>query len=529
MPIDPRLQPQAAPILPQPVRFVGESAVTRRLSRTGSLKLERDKARMTNDNGMATGLKLEEPLAALPSARASDAVQRRGIGESLYSSSVAPGTRDQRFFGENDVPFSSMVMNAETLKGDSLDPAFLARAAVKANPEVQLVVATRQPMDGPSDPRFGEERARLAQRLGVPESNIFPVRSDMAAFPQDEFLAGMLDGQPTLFTPNNRSARADHWRPDADGVPDNKHWAGNTTRDGAAMLAHELGVQTGVSDVISEGGDTQFLTRPDGSQSALFSSYTVERVAKTRGIDVSTPGGFLKALDVTMRGMRDAGVPLEAMAPIGYGRVTYREALASMPPQERAALDPAVRARFEELGDLKVPMRSYVYHSDLAVVSPDGKTAFVGEYLAKADPSLERQLRAAGFETRTLPGFQQGFPVKGMPDQRVEGWVQSPTAQGGPLLGYMNAVMGSLPDGRRVVLMPTEALDPDQPTARDKQAMDAFRDVLPDAVIVPVGGRSAITNGRGALGTFEDGSRLERNWGIHCMSNVLPLRLESSP
>lgn len=523
-PIDPLFQPtplSARPAAHNPV----EPETTLSSSGTGPLKLEKDNSVVGRGRGLGTGLALEEPIRALPSARASDTVQRSGIGEGLYAARLADGTRDQRFFGENDVPFSAMVVNSETLKGDGLDPGFLARAAVKANPEIQLVVPTRQPMDGPADPRFLEERNRLAARLGVPEANVHPVRSDMAAFPQDEFLAGMLNGEPTLFTPNDRSARPDTWRPDADGIPDSRHWAGKTTRDGAAMLAHELGIQTGVSDIISEGGDTQFLTRPDGTQAAIFSRYTVDRVATTRSIDVSTPGGFLKALDVTMRGMRDAGVPLDAMAPVGYGAVTYKEALASMSPEDRASLDPQVRARFEELGDLKVPMRSYVYHSDLAVLSPDGRTAFVGEHLATADPSIKNQLRAAGFEPRTLPGFQQGYPAKGMQDQQVEGWAQTPGMRGGPQLGYMNTVMGSLPDGRRVVLMPTETADPDRLTARDQQALDAFRSVLPDAVIVPVGGRSAVTYGRDASGKFEDGTALERDWGIHCMSNVLPFKL----
>jgi|GEM_PF-1310445 len=516
-----------APLAPQPPS-AGASGVSPAVlgPKTGPLHLERDSARLERGRGIATGLGLEDPTTALPWAREASTVQRRGIGRGLYDVSLAPGTRQQRFFGENDTPFSAMVLNSETLKQDGLDPAFIAKAAIKANPDIQFVVPTRQPFDGPLDSRFQAERGRLAERLGVPEANILPVRSDMAAFPQDEFLAGILDGKPTLFTPNDRAERPDHWQLGKDGMHDRSHWAGKTTRDGAAMLAHELGVQNGVSDIISEGGDTQFLTRSDGTQAAVFSRYTVDRVAKTRGIDVATPGGFMKALDVTMRGMRDAGVPIDAMAPVGYGNVTYREALESMPPADRAALDPEVRARFEALGDLKLPQRSYVYHSDLTVLSPDGKTAFVSEYLAQADPSLDRQLRVAGFEPKHLPGFQQGFPVKGQADQQIEGWTQSDYSRGGPALGYMNTIMGRLPDGRQVILMPTEAADPDRLTARDQQAMAAFRQVQPEAVIVPVGGRSAVTVGRGALGRFEDGTLLERDWGIHCMTNVLPFKIE---
>jgi hypothetical protein len=82
----------------------------------------------------------------------------------------------------------------------------------------------------------------------------------------------------------------------------------------------------------------------------------------------------------------------------------------------------------------------------------------------------------------------------------------------------MNAVMGRTPDGRLAILMPTEAQDPAQLTANDQRARAALLSAVPDAQIIPVGGRSALTG----HGSFSDGTQLDRDWGMHCLSNVLP-------
>lgn len=448
-------------------------------------------------------------------ARLADPVQRRGIGDPMYQATLIPGTPPRRFFSENDVPMGAMVINSHAFNRDGLHPRFIAQAAVKANPDIQLVVPTEQPFDGPSDPRFAAERAHLARELGVDEKNIFPARSDMASFPQDEFLAGVVDGQLTLVTPNDRNSRPDRWgKRDESG----NGRADKVTRDGAAMLAQELGIRQGVSDSISEGGDTQFVTRPDGRQGTYFSAYTVNRVAATRDIDPSTPTGFMKALDVTMRGMRAAGVAVEDMAPLGQGDVTYRQALDRMSPEDRASLDPEIRQRFEQLGDLPLPMKSFVYHSDLTMLTPDGKTAFIDGDRAKAQPQLETQLRAFGYDPVRMPAVNHDPRPSASPDRQIQGISAS---GGGMRLSYMNTIQGTV-DGRKVFLMPTEAHDPSRLTPRDLEARDLLLRHSPGALVVPVGAHSGVT---GFQARGQDGAEIYRDNGIHCATNVLPARL----
>lgn len=83
---------------------------------------------------------------------------------------------------------------------------------------------------------------------------------------------------------------------------------------------------------------------------------------------------------------------------------------------------------------------------------------------------------------------------------------------------YMNAVMGRTPAGRLAILMPTEAQEPAQLTANDLRARGADQR----------GARRTDHRSRRAQrahgpGPFDDGTRLHRDWGMHCLSNVLPL------
>ncbi len=299
-------------------------------------------------------------------------------------------------------------------------------------------------------------------------------------------------------------------RPGSASSNPNLHWNQNQrTHFAAADLAHELGIQAGKSDAIARGGDTHVVTRPDGTPAAFFSAETVRHAAETRGIDATTPKGFLQGLDVSMRGLRDAGIPLDQIAPLGRGNTTYRQALSSMTPDEKAKLDPQVRARFEQMGDLPLPQKAYAYHTDLAFFTPNGKAMFVNDDVAKLDPSLQKQLHFFGYDMHTLPARAL------RPEQAAaEGFqTASPMRQ-----TYMNMVMGKNADGKPLILMPTEALDPKSLTPRDEQARRALLQAVPDAQIVPVGGRSALTG----FGRFDDGFVMERDWGIHCMSNVVP-------
>lgn len=441
---------------------------------------------------------------------------RASLSPGLYQAQLTSGTSARTFFGENDVPMTAMVINSSTIKKDGLEPRYIAQAAVTANPDIRLLVPTLARFDSTSDPRFASARNQLAERLGVPAENVMPVRSDMAMWPQDEFLAGFAGGKPTLIKPTADSVASETYsrRSPREGAGSTSHWNQNQrTHFAAADLAHELGIQAAKSDAIARGGDTHIVTRPNGTQAAFFSGETVRHAAETRGIDASTPKGFLQGLDVTMRGLRDAGIPLDQIAPLGRGTTTYGHALASMTPDEKAMLDPQVRARFEQMRTLPLPQRSYAYHTDLAFFTPNGKAMFVNADVAKLDPTLKKQLDFFGYDMHTLPARSI------RPEQAAsEGFTtSSPMRQ-----TYMNMVMGKSADGKPLILMPTEAMDPKSLTPRDEEARRALMAAVPDARIVPVGGRSALVG----FGKFQDGYIMERDWGIHCMSNVVPFDIQ---
>lgn len=462
-------------------------------------------------DGVLRQQQLLADITVLPPSR------RATVGPPVSQATLAPGTPTTPLFSENQVPMSAVVLNSATVNGDGLEPRYIAQAARQANPDVQFLVPTQARFDSRSDPRFATEQQRLADRLGVPAANIVPVRSDMAVWPQDEFLAGVVGGRPTLTKPLNREGATDTYtprgRPGSTPAPSDpsSHWNLNQrTLFAANDLAGELGIQAATGDMIARGGDTQVVTRPDGQQAAFFSAETIDFAGKTRGIDTRTDAGFIRALDVTMRGMRDAGIPLENQAPIGRSDTTYGQALDKLSDAERRGLDPAVLARLQELRDLPLPKQAYGYHTDVTVFTPDGKTMFVNEAQAKANPALERQLRTFGYDVRALPSTEVDSDDPALP--KIAGFY------GSGRVSYMNTVMGRTPDGRLAILMPTEAQDPAQLTANDQRARAALLSAVPDAQIIPVGGRSALTG----HGSFSDGTRLDRDWGMHCLSNVLP-------
>lgn len=463
-------------------------------------------------DGVLRQQQLLADITVLPPSR------RATVGPPVSQATLAPGTPTTPLFSENQVPMSAMVLNSATVNGDGLEPRFIAQAARQANPDVQFLVPTQARFDSRSDPRFVTEQQRLADRLGVPAANVVPVRSDMAVWPQDEFLAGVVGGRPTLTKPLNREGATDTYTPPR-GRPGSappssdpsSHWNLNQrTLFAANDLAGELGIQAATGDMIARGGDTQVVTRPDGQQAAFFSAETIDFAGKTRGIDTRTDAGFIRALDVTMRGLRDAGIPLENQAPIGRSDTTYGQALDKLSDAERRGLHPAVLARLQELRDLPLPKQAYAYHTDVTVFTPDGKTMFVNEAQAKADPDLERQLRTFGYDVRALPSTRVDSDDPALP--KLAGF------DGSGRVSYMNMVMGRAPDGRLAILMPTETQDPAQLTANDQRARAALLAAMPEAQIIPVGGRSAITG----HGSFDDGTKLDRDWGMHCLSNVLP-------
>ncbi len=79
-------------------------------------------------------------------------------------------------------------------------------------------------------------------------------------------------------------------------------------------------------------------------------------------------------------------------------------------------------------------------------------------------------------------------------------------------------VQGIGPDGKPVILMPTLANEPNLLTNYDREAMRIIQENVPNATIIPVGGRSAVTGDA----RFTDETMVDKDYGSHCLSDVLP-------
>lgn len=434
---------------------------------------------------------------------------RTDVTQPLYRAITPPETPLNTYFPENAVPMNSVLLNAATVNGDSLEPKYIAQAALEANPSVQFIVPTQVSFKSLTDPNFLAERRRIADRLGVPVDQVILVRADMAAWPQDELLAGR-DG---IIKPGANSGRSSS--PSPRGQYTNEHWTGaQLTLFGANDLDFELSVPINKANAVARGGDTHIFVLPNGQQAAFFSAETVRFTAETYGIDHHSDTGYLRALGIAMKELGQAGVPLENIAPVGTGDKTYGTVLDALTPEQRRTIDPHVMGRFEQLRKLPFPKDAYRYHADVTMFTADGKNMFVSENIAAAHPDLERQLQFFGYKTHRLPGGISK-PVR---DQEVT--MDGVTFSAPPSTSYMNMVMGRDPkNGQLIILMPTQSLDPSQLTSDDIRARDILRKEMPNAKIIPIGGRSALTGSRIQI---SDGSLIHRDWGTHCLSNVLP-------
>jgi hypothetical protein len=430
------------------------------------------------------------------------------------------------FFSENAVPMNSIVLSLPTkgelnstdppYNNDALEPRHIAQAALKANPAVQFIVPTKAPFDSMSDPRFAQARADIAQRLGVPAQQVFPVRAGLSWFPQDEFLAG-----------------AALTKPEARDVADNLR----RTLFGTNELARELGLPVGLAAGIARGGDTHFVDR-GGERFSYFGTETVAYTAAAHGLKVDTPQSRLLAIAITMKQMAQAGVPPGNVMPLGRPEAkqdgaftTYGDVLAQLKPAELARVDPAVLAQLLRMRQLPFPERPYAYHADTFVFTPDGKQMFVRQTVAN-DPALTATLRFFGFEPVALPAGRIFNPAdRELSDPRSntgKPYLDAEIPVGARLtLNYTNMVQGRSPDGRQLILMPTQASSADQLSATDRQVLALLKQRLPDAVIVPIGGRSALVGSMSmSTSPWPGGAAVSKDWGPHCMSNVLPYIIE---
>jgi hypothetical protein len=262
------------------------------------------------------------------------------------------------------------------------------------------------------------------------------------------------------------------------------------------------------------GGDTKFVTRPDGTQGAYFGPQTLEYAAEALNktgrsppLDVRKDEDRLIVIGHVIGKMADFGVAADKVMPVGTGPSTYGDVLGRLTADQRARIAPAILQRFETLKDLPFPSEeasvavAYRYHTDLLMASPDGVRMFVNSDDATALPGHLRTIEAFGYKPVALPSFYERDPAD--PDYTIR-------------LSYTNLIMGRLPNGKMAILLPSETADPDAPTRHDEAALAIVRREFPDAEVSLIGGRTAL---------------MDRNvdWGPHCRTNVLPYLIDDAP
>jgi hypothetical protein len=247
----------------------------------------------------------------------------------------------------------------------------------------------------------------------------------------------------------------------------------------------------------------------------LWSADALNKDRKAAGkpdLDITKPGDRLVTIAHVMDGMKDAGVDIKDVMPVGVpakgGPQTYGEVLKTLTPEQKQDIDPEAMKRLEQMKDMPFPgenpskaisataKANYNYHSDLFMASPDGKTMFINSDDARASPDFVKQLKEFGYNPVELPATFD--PIHG--DRSC----------------YTNMIMGQGPDGKTKIMLPTEAADPNQLTANDQQAIAAIKKAVPGVDVIPMGGKTATMGGG-------------RDWGAHCRTNVLPHITEEKP
>jgi hypothetical protein len=426
-----------------------------------------------------------------------------GRGPQIYEVEMPPGSSGPRYFAENKVPFNTLLLHESALAG-TLPPSAIAKAALKANPNCDFLVPTDVRFTDTKDPRYLEERERIAKKLGVPDKQVFPVPADLSLWTQDEFLLG-----PDGFYKPFRTA----------SVVDEGLFP-QLTPTGTNDLGLALGLKV-VKGLIGRGGDLQIFNREDGKQVAIFGTETLRLAADALGIKLNPDddrGGknFLLTLAYVMKSLNEAGIPLENIVPLGtsergYGfrgpltGITIGDVIASLTVEERRLFPSEVRHRLAAMSEFQLPLDPYRYHTDTYLLTLDGKTMFVCEDVLTQHPELAAQLKFFGFEVVPLPA---GVISK---NEIFDGKPVSVTGR----LSYANAIQGLGPNGERILLLPTEAQDPAQPTKNDLRTIEIIQRHCPGVKIVLIGYCSA--------------THYQNDWGPHCMSQVLPVKLRELP
>lgn len=267
------------------------------------------------------------------------------------------------------------------------------------------------------------------------------------------------------------------------------------------------------------------LKSKNGEKKAVFGLKTIKFTAYNNGLEFGNAKDELKAIAITFKTLNEAGISYKNIMPLGYSglkngkpALTYNDVLKTLTPQEKSEITPDILSALTQMGTLAFPENQLGYHIDTVFFSPDGKQAFMSQETEDTNYDVKEVKRLLTFHGYKIVTLLSGEVVAPNVARAKDNWVNPEmTTNSTGRLNYLNMVQCLTPDGRLAIMMPTEAKDPSKLTSRDIEVYKRLKKALPDAVIIPVGGRTAI---EGVARFYDEQVMAGKNWGIHCLSQI---------
>jgi hypothetical protein len=416
--------------------------------------------------------------------------------------------KNQFIYSQNGLPMNSMILNTEISDGSVFLSDKIARAALKANSNIQFIIPVAEKFTSTDDITYRKRLKNISDTWQIPAKNIVLVSSSMGQWPQDGIAfgkSGIIRGNP----------KTDTWH--------------KTKINEATDIASALGLSVVEEGVFGRFGDTQFFSKKDGSQIVVFGSETIERAAKNYfSSDDYTNSERMIVINHIMKIFKGKGIPLSNIMPIGEGKLSYGDVLKSMSSFDKQKIDPEIMSELIKRQNLPFPKYDINYHTDMTILSPGNDVAFVNESDKEQYPYLITQLKYLGLKPVSLPSFNKGSQssnkINYMASIGVD--VNELKHTNADIWGsYLNAISGVTLDGKIAILLPTESRDPEHLTENDKMARKIIVDSLPNSIVIPIGGFSALQV-KGRVPLIGGGQLRAKDYGPHCLSKLTPFIIQ---
>ena len=465
----------------------------------------RDRWSEVQKNGLKKTVLIADTTSVTPRPFSSDSVQ-------LFRAQLPKGVdKNQFIFSQNGLPMNSIVLNISLGSGNVFLSDKIARAALKANPNIKFIIPLQEIFKSTEDVNYKKHLKNIANSWQIPEKNIVLVSSRMGAWPQDgiAFGGGGVVRADLKLDPNHK-----------------------VTAHEATDIASALGLSVVEESDVGRFGDTQLFSKKDGSQVVVFGSETMDRVLTNKfGLHGDSNSDRMIAIGLVMKQFSTKGVSPSNILPIGKSKLTYGDVLNKMSSADKRKIDPICLKEFKKRHNLPFPEENIKYHSDLVVFSAGNDVAFINETDKQKYPELSKQLLYSGLQPVSLPSINTNnrspSEIKKMEEIGIDlVKLDRDTVIGGDVKGsYLNAISGIMPDGKTAILMPTESNSLEHLTQNDKNARNIILESVPNSIVIPIGGSTALQV-YGSVPLKTGGLLAGKDYGPHCLSKLTPFIIQ---